>query len=103
MPGILPTPHMLESLCTAQLLEPPVHDVVPASGFSNPFQELIQLCNHLVHGQIPVPAMILTPGAGNSENQPAENILPGSLSGSPANISDETKGWRPTLAGHFES
>ena len=36
MPGILPTPHMLENLCTAQFFEPSVHDVIlPASGFSN--------------------------------------------------------------------
>lgn len=72
MPGILPTPHMLESLCTAQFFEPHVHDVILPAGFSNSFQELIQLCNHLVHGQIPVPAMIVTPSGAGSENQPVE-------------------------------
>lgn len=102
MPGILPTPHMLESLCTAQLFNPHVHDVILPAGFSNSrnsFSCAIILC--MDKSRCP-PWLSHLRAQAQKINQ-LKNILPGSLSGSPANISDETEGWRPTLAGHFES
>ena len=64
--------------------------------FKNVTEEIIELCNHLVHGQIPVRFFVFLRSTQKTTHSLA---LAGCISWSSANIVDSAKSWRAAVAG----